>query len=599
MSPMDLTGALARLHALAPEPYHPEIGAWAGRLADRRLRVLVAGEAKRGKSTVVNALLGRAALPTGVAPVTALATTVVHGYDEHVAVAYRDGHTERWPLDRLADAVTEHGNPANRRGISHVQVHLAAPLLAEGLEIVDTPGTGSVHAHNTAEAQRVLPTLDAAIVVLTVDPPVSASELDLLAAVHRRAVRLFVLLNKADRLDPEECREAVAFTASVLAGRLHEDLPVRAVSARRGDADPAFASFAADLVRYLQAKGEDDVRRAVAGHARSLAARLLEEVDLALAVSRQADDEAAATVAALRQRLDAARQVRAELAADVQARARNLRAALDAAASEAIAACCPLVRDSLAAQLAALDGQPVAHLERRGRDVLVTRTRDLVEAWRAERAQALQAGLADVERQVRHRLLGSLAELHDTVTTVLGQPVRVPEVDVRLVDAADFFYVTDEDVDTAELLAGLVRRHLPGGWGRRWATRRLYDELPGFVAAQVGRARGDLQARLEESARQLLRAADERYAGATDHLQRAVGTAQRLREASRSTVVREQDDLLARQAKLRELVEHLSPYASGNGGRPDRTEHRPSPDGRGGDQGQDHEGRGVGEASRR
>jgi hypothetical protein len=41
---------------------------------------------------------------------------------------------------------------------------------------VDTPGTGSVHGHNTAEADAVLPSMDAAIFVLSSDPPVSAIE---------------------------------------------------------------------------------------------------------------------------------------------------------------------------------------------------------------------------------------------------------------------------------------------------------------------------------------------------------------------------------------------------------------------------------------
>jgi ribosome biogenesis GTPase A len=46
------------------------------------LRVLVAGEARRGKSTLVNALLGRPVLPVAVTPLTALPTTVRHGRDK-------------------------------------------------------------------------------------------------------------------------------------------------------------------------------------------------------------------------------------------------------------------------------------------------------------------------------------------------------------------------------------------------------------------------------------------------------------------------------------------------------------------------------------
>jgi hypothetical protein len=58
-------------------------------------------------------------------------------------------------------------------------VSVDAPFLACGVEFVDTPGTGSVYAHNTSEAELALETMDAAVFVLTADPPVSASERDL------------------------------------------------------------------------------------------------------------------------------------------------------------------------------------------------------------------------------------------------------------------------------------------------------------------------------------------------------------------------------------------------------------------------------------
>lgn len=67
------------------------------RLRAARLRVLVVGEAKRGKSTLVNALLGREVLPTGVTPLTALPTTVTHGTGEAMEVAFTDGRTRALP----------------------------------------------------------------------------------------------------------------------------------------------------------------------------------------------------------------------------------------------------------------------------------------------------------------------------------------------------------------------------------------------------------------------------------------------------------------------------------------------------------------------
>src|SRR5664279_3849358 len=61
------------------------------RWARARLRMLLVGEAKRGKSTVGNAILGRDVLPTGVIPLTAVTTTVRTGTPERVEVHHHDG----------------------------------------------------------------------------------------------------------------------------------------------------------------------------------------------------------------------------------------------------------------------------------------------------------------------------------------------------------------------------------------------------------------------------------------------------------------------------------------------------------------------------
>ena len=197
-----LLAALAELAVLGTADDRTVLDAVRGRLREARLRVLVAGEAKRGKSTLVNALLGRVVLPAGVTPLTALATTVRYGQDEQVSAGFADGHAESCPLSALDDLVTERHNPGNRRNAQLGDGAVDAPVLARGAELVDTPGIGSVYAHNTSAAEAALETMDAAVFVLTADPPVSASERELMARVAARSVRMFVVLNKADYLGP-------------------------------------------------------------------------------------------------------------------------------------------------------------------------------------------------------------------------------------------------------------------------------------------------------------------------------------------------------------------------------------------------------------
>jgi ribosome biogenesis GTPase A len=145
----ELRVALDRLEELADGSDHDTVAGLRDRLDSSRLRVVVAGEAKRGKSTLVNALLGRDVLPTGVIPLTAVPTTVVQASaGEGVEVAFAGGRSRWLPLSAVPDFCTERGNPGNCRNVSAITVGLDAQILARGVEIVDMPGMGSVHAQH-------------------------------------------------------------------------------------------------------------------------------------------------------------------------------------------------------------------------------------------------------------------------------------------------------------------------------------------------------------------------------------------------------------------------------------------------------------------
>ena len=351
-----LLAALAELAPLGSDDDRAVLDELRGRMAGQRLRVLVAGEAKRGKSTLVNALLGRPVLPMGVTPLTALATTVRYGRAESATAVFRDGHSEGFPLSALDDLVTERGNPGNRRRLASATVVVDAQLLAEGAELVDTPGTGSVYAHNTAAAEAALETMDAAIFVLTADPPVSASERELMARVAGLSVTMFVVLDKADYLagygradanGSSEFTEALEFTvrvASEAAGHPVRVYPLSARAALSGVGDPGFTTFAADFAGYLHQGGAADLRLSVAAHARRMAESLRDETVLARHAAQTRIGSAADRVEEFTARLavvgtrrqdavDLARAESARLLADLNTAAE--RAVRDSAASVA------------------------------------------------------------------------------------------------------------------------------------------------------------------------------------------------------------------------------------------------------------------------
>ena len=68
----------------------------------RGYRVAVMGEFKRGKSTLLNALLGAPVLPADATPTTAAVSRITYGQKERAVLFFRDGSSEEIPFDGLS-----------------------------------------------------------------------------------------------------------------------------------------------------------------------------------------------------------------------------------------------------------------------------------------------------------------------------------------------------------------------------------------------------------------------------------------------------------------------------------------------------------------
>ena len=559
-----LVSALGELAALGAERDREQLAALLDRLDAARLRVLVVGEAKRGKSTLVNALLGRDLLPSGVTPLTAVTTTVRYGDDERAEVRFLDGHDEKHPLAVLSDLVTERGNPGNRRRIAGVTVYVAAPVLAGGVELVDTPGTGSVFEWDTQAAHEALRSMDAALFVLTADPPVSASERDLLEQVARLSVRTFVVLNKADHLDEPGLAEALEFTQRVLGEAGHPG-PVYPMSARAvlGGADAGFAAFEADFTAYLSARGKSDLQASAIAQARRIAGSLLDEVAVTRRVAGMRAGDAADRVRRFGERLAEVTVHGRDAVTVVNAESGRLLFALNDAAEEDR----PRLGREVGRQLDELLGgslreAPAGEIERRGRERLAAFAVAAAEAWRQRRREAIEQGLAAVDARLAEQLRAELGVLRESAAELLGLDLAVPEPEGRLAESRRFFYTSGEDIGQTELLAGAVRRRLPGEFGRRTARDHLRREVPDLVGMQVGRARGDLQYRLAEATRALARVVGQRYTDGTSRIRSALAAAAELRDASAAEAAAKERELAGREAAVRHVTDLLDQAAA-------------------------------------
>lgn len=400
------------------------------------LRVLLVGEAKRGKSTLGNALLGREVLPTGVRPLTSVSTTIARGTPERVLVRFIDGHQLECGLEELADYVTEAANPSNERGVGYVEGQLAQ-VPFDGFVLVDTPGVGSVHAHNTDEAHLAMDAMDVAVFVLTADPPVSASERKLLEQVRSLSVATFVVLNKADRLSPAEIAEAKEFAADVTGSER-----VFVCSARdalnaylAGDEDgfcssgvPALLGALADRSRT---RGAQDLVTSVGRSAGRAVAKACDRVSVTIAAIDAVTGERANDVDLFAQELSRAEEGQRRARALAEWEQRNFRRRLDDDAARQSRVITRTMRDRMGAlQNGSDDAAPktdtdTGRAEERLREPMTEAIAVDVGSWRQQWLDQLDLMLADLLEQQQSDLDSTAHRVADAAARLLGAEIRL------------------------------------------------------------------------------------------------------------------------------------------------------------------------------
>jgi predicted GTPase len=206
------------------------------RLATDQFNIVVAGRFSRGKTSLMNAVLGSDWLPTGIVPLTSVITTVRYGTRERVLIEYETGGLRSdVPLTELRKYVTEEGNPGNRMRVKVAEVQLPAELLRRGFCFVDTPGLGSAIAANELTTERYIPEIDALILVTSFEGPLSDDEIRFLQLTKNGIKKVFVIINKSDLASPDEKEQVRQFVETRLGQELKGILPkMFCVSAREG-----------------------------------------------------------------------------------------------------------------------------------------------------------------------------------------------------------------------------------------------------------------------------------------------------------------------------------------------------------------------------
>jgi predicted GTPase len=176
-----------------------ELRSQMGRQPKARPSVIVAGEDKRGKSSLVNALMRYPGLsPTGVEVVTA-APIVLFRSPKEQAFVYHYGDTAKFEatFEEAQSLATVTGNPMNEQNIRSVHLGIDRPIL-DRFTIVDTPGVGGLESGHAALTLQSLRDADALLFVLEAGAQIRAQELAFLQTAAQRINRVVFAFTKVD-----------------------------------------------------------------------------------------------------------------------------------------------------------------------------------------------------------------------------------------------------------------------------------------------------------------------------------------------------------------------------------------------------------------
>jgi Dynamin family len=552
-------GAIVRAAGIAQQRGEPITSSRLSRLAERLERdefnLVVVGAFKRGKSTVVNALLGAPVLPTGVLPLTSVVTRLRWGTASTAEIRSTDGTAMRIPVEELDGFVTEAANPENRLGVASAEVQLPADLLRSGGVIVDTPGVGSTLAHNTDTTLAFLGDVDAVVFVTSPDPPISEDERRFLVAVSDHAHHLFFVLNKVDLLAGEDVDQVLAFTRSVIGEAIGGEPRVHAVSARRalGGDDPGFDAFTEALMAFLEhdlpATGVASVTR----KASDAVGRIRTSIGVELDALRLSVEE----IARRRSRLDAVQR-------DVESTQKELHALVAASGRELLA----WIEGELATWRSSETERLLVeaeHVMAAGsiRPVELARTMDGLlradlETWRPGLETAVRTRASAAREPIVARADAAAADAAASAAQILHlEPPRTPPVE-GLTERSRFTYASFEVPTVMESLLPDAAAVLPTAWAAGVALRRARRRIPMIVDRYSGRVRHDLATRLEESAGELLRALDRHLAETTEGLDEALARAEERADSLARTEASRSSELQALDRELRSLAAMLS-----------------------------------------
>jgi GTPase Era involved in 16S rRNA processing len=473
--------------------------------------LVVVGQFKRGKTSLINALLGADILPVAVVPLTSIVTIMTYGEAMRVKVYFNDGRVSEIRRESLSEYVTEKGNPKNIKDVSEVIITYPSPYLRDGVRLIDTPGVGSIYQHNTDVAYQYLPKSDAVLFLLSVDQPMSKAELEFLEDVSEYSNKIFFLLNKADYLNESDLSESADFSKNVLREATGSEVRIFPLSAKL--ALDGELNKAADLIRKsmlprfsetLNAFLMEEKGRVLVFSVANNLLRMISQARLELELEMKS---LTTPLGELQQKIAAFEARKQEVLLEKRDFDILLDGEIKRLSSDILDEDITKFRKELLAreqvhlgeEFARTKSLPLKELKKALEEMIISHVKQAFNIWRAMEDDRLAKAFEAICRRFVVKIDEAADALLKFSSDLFEIPYEAIKTEALWSTKSMFYYKFKEQPGAIEIVASSLTLALPKFIGDKVVLKKMQDYLVRAVDLQLGQSGNDFQERIDRS----------------------------------------------------------------------------------------------------
>lgn len=189
----------------------------------------VCGKVKNGKSSLINALIGKELLPVCNDVATSRVFKISNSDEEKFYVIYANGNRKEIKQEDLSiygsqATIDQEGEKEINESIAYIQVYTSIGFLPDGVSLIDTPGIGSTYPQHTAITKQYLKMADAAMFVMN-PTPLENIEVDFLKEIVKVTPGIIFVTTKIDQNGNDSVSEAIKRNKQIIEKAIGEDFP--------------------------------------------------------------------------------------------------------------------------------------------------------------------------------------------------------------------------------------------------------------------------------------------------------------------------------------------------------------------------------------